>query len=59
MFECSYVLDQILSGASLDEVIEAVLSHLDLVSKNIQQDKIPLQDYVITKVSPTLAEGVW
>lgn len=52
---CSYVLDQILSGIPLDEVIEKVLSYLQELQKEIKEDKVPMQEYVITKVRTAIA----
>ena len=47
----SYVLDQILSGAPLDEVIEKVRDYLEKLQKNIHDGKVELPLFVITKVS--------
>ena len=49
-FPCSYVLDQILSGQALDELIEKVLNYLLELKKDIEEDKVPREEYVITKV---------
>ena len=47
----SYVLDQILSGAPLDDVIECVLGYLQELSKDLLEEKVPIQEFIITKVS--------
>ena len=47
----SYVLDQILSGAPLDDVIEKVRDYLEKLQKNIHDGKVELSLFVITKVS--------
>ena len=47
----SYVLDRILSGAPLDDVIEKVRDYLEKLQKNIHDGKVELSLFVITKVS--------
>ena len=51
------MLDQILSGIALDEVIEKVLSYLQELQKEIKEDKVPMQEYVITKVCTAIRVG--
>ena len=70
----SQVLNSILSGKGLDEVIEEVQSFLqqckphppnshgaltwlscDTVSHDVEEDKVPLEDYIITKVTNKLS----
>ena len=46
----SYVLDQILSGSPLDDVIENVREYLQQLQKKINESKIELPLFVITKV---------
>ena len=46
----SYVLDQILSGVALDEVIGQVQTFLQMLAEEVRGDAISLQQYVITKV---------
>ena len=46
----SYVLDQILSGAPLDAVIEQVQAFLQGLAEELRGNAIPLPEYVITKV---------
>lgn len=53
----SYVLDLILSGAPLDEVIEQVQTFLQGLAEELRGDAISLQEYVITKVSVAIGYG--
>ncbi len=46
----SYVLDQILSGAPLDEVMEQVQGYLRELAEEIRSAVVPMEEYVITKV---------
>ena len=46
----SYVLDQILSGSPLDDVIEKVCDYLQQLQKRINEGKVELPLFVITKV---------
>jgi DNA polymerase alpha subunit A len=43
------VLDSILSGRGLDEVIDEVQAFLQQLSHDVEEDKVPLEDYIITK----------
>ena len=45
----SKILDIILSGKSKDEIIQEIYDELKNVSKSIDDDKIDLKDYAITK----------
>ena len=45
----SKILDIILSGKSKDEIIVEIYDELKAVSKSIDEDKIDLKDYAITK----------
>ena len=45
----SKILDIILSGKSKDEIIAEIYDELNAVSKSIDDDKIDLKDYAITK----------
>ena len=47
---CSRVLDSILSGDPLDEVIDRVQKYLGELKERIQGGHIELKKYVITKV---------
>ena len=44
-----YVLDQILSGLSREEVVERIHSHMQLVKEALEGNKIVLNKYIITK----------
>lgn len=55
---CSYVLDQILSGAPLDDVIDRVLSFLVELKLELENNKVPLEEFVITKVWDEEVVGV-
>ncbi len=45
------MLDQILSGAPLDDVIGEVLKYLQELGKEVQEDRVPMEEFIITKVS--------
>ena len=47
----SYVLDQILSGAPLDEVIDKVQTFLQALADDVATDVVPMPDFYITKVN--------
>jgi DNA polymerase alpha subunit A len=44
-----YVLDQILSGLSREDVVERIHAHMRLVKEALQENKIVLNKYIITK----------
>ena len=46
----SFVLDQILSGAPLDDVLEKVREYLQQLQSKINEGKVELPLFVITKV---------
>ncbi|CAO1616593.1 unnamed protein product [Parajaminaea phylloscopi] len=45
----SYVLEQILSGDSTEDVITAIHNYLGEISDAVRQGQIPLEDYIIFK----------
>ncbi len=45
----SYILDQILSGKSREEVVDNIHSYLQQKSHEIRNGVIPLKGYIITK----------
>eukprot|EP00559_Dactyliosolen_fragilissimus_P008753 CAMPEP_0184856616 /NCGR_PEP_ID=MMETSP0580-20130426/1789_1 /TAXON_ID=1118495 /ORGANISM="Dactyliosolen fragilissimus" /LENGTH=1517 /DNA_ID=CAMNT_0027351729 /DNA_START=158 /DNA_END=4712 /DNA_ORIENTATION=- len=44
-----YILDQILSGEDHETVVAKILNHLEELAKKMQENKLPLDKYVITK----------
>lgn len=51
---CSYVVDQILSGNSREAIVENIHSKLMEIGQKVKDGQIPLDLYVITKVSKIL-----
>ena len=51
-----YVLDQILSGEDREEVISKIHAHLEELARKMRNDELPLEKYIITKVSLFLAD---
>jgi len=45
----NYVLDQILSGVSQDEVISSIHEHMRTVAAEVRGNKVPLNKYIIHK----------
>jgi len=46
----NYILDQLLSGSSREEVCDAVFAYLRKTAADIAENKIPLSKYIITKM---------
>jgi DNA polymerase alpha subunit A len=44
-----YVLDQILSGQSREDVVDKIHNHMVLVKEALEQNKVQLSKYIITK----------
>lgn len=44
------MLDEILRGQALDELIGRVLDYLQQLKMDIEEDKVPTEEYVIIKV---------
>ena len=44
-----FVLDQILSGANREEVVEAIHSRMDQVASAVRANEVPVDDFVVTK----------
>jgi DNA polymerase alpha subunit A len=45
-----YVLDQILSGNTTEEVVEAIHEYLQTISQNIRDGKIKMDEFIVFKV---------
>jgi DNA polymerase alpha subunit A len=45
----NYVLDQILSGTSSDEVVSSIHEHMRTVAAHVRGNKVPLNKYIIHK----------
>ena len=52
---CRYVLEQILSGESTENVVENIHEYLTTVSTNVREGKIKLDEFIIHKVRNPLS----
>lgn len=50
-----YVLDRVLSGEATETVIEQIHEYLTSLGEKIRSGQVPLEHYIIVKVSPALA----
>ena len=50
LIHCSFAVTTILSGDSRESVVEKIHNHLIEIGEQVRDNKIPMEDYLITKV---------
>ena len=50
VFHSSFAVSTILSGDSRESVVEKIHNHLIEIGEQVRDNKIPMEDYLITKV---------
>ena len=47
---CRYVLEQILSGETTENVVEKIHDYLRTIGENVREGKVLMDDFIIFKV---------